>query len=60
MKLAKGASFRFTPITDQRYATLLTLVRHRQRSRIAAQQLPEHALRDHLIFSSGHRDEAVE
>jgi hypothetical protein len=25
MKLAKDASFRFTPITDQRYATLLTL-----------------------------------
>jgi hypothetical protein len=24
MKLAKGASFRFTPITDQRYATRLT------------------------------------
>ena len=24
MRLAKGASFRFTPITDQRYATLLT------------------------------------
>ena len=28
MELAKGASFRFTPRTDQRYAALLTRFRH--------------------------------
>ena len=39
MKLAKGASFRFTPITDQRYATLLTQLRHRH-SRSVAMQHP--------------------
>ena len=54
MKLAKDASFRFTPIADQRYATLLTHSSPGRCAPIATQQWPERRMRDHLIMWSRH------
>ena len=39
MKLAKGASFRFTPRTDQRYATHLTHICPDRCARVAMQHV---------------------